>query len=251
MEAAMFDAIGVSERTRKPWTVAVSTLGQLAVIGLAVLVPLIGTDALPHHFFATTLPEPPRGLPHRAPRAAPAKTSTVVPPQFTKTGLVMPTAIPRKAATIQVIDLAPSLTEGGGVAGGLGTPGGSGDSLIEGLLATAGKAPPPMQVAKPPAPPAPLKRIQVGGKVQESRLISGPQPVYPKLAIAARVSGTVRLEAVISREGTIINLRAVSGHPLLVPAAVAAVRQWVFRPTYLNGDPVEVATVIDVNFNLR
>ena len=81
--------------------------------------------------------------------------------------------------------------------------------------------------------------------------MSGPRPVYPPLARQARVEGTVRLEAVISREGTIINLRAVSGHPLLIPAALAAVAQWVFRPTYLNDEPVEVATVIDVNFTLR
>jgi protein TonB len=87
--------------------------------------------------------------------------------------------------------------------------------------------------------------------VQESKLISGPRPIYPSLARAARISGIVRLEAVISRDGTILNFRAVSGHPLLVPAAMAAVQKWVFRPTYLNGDPVEVATEIEVNFTLR
>ena len=61
----------------------------------------------------------------------------------------------------------------------------------------------------------------------------------------------MRLEAVISRDGTILNLRAVSGHPLLIPAALAAVEQWVFRPTSLNGDPVEVATEIEVHFTLQ
>lgn len=87
--------------------------------------------------------------------------------------------------------------------------------------------------------------------MEESKLISGPRPVYPPLARQARIEGTVRLEAVISREGTILNLRAVSGHPLLIPAALAAVRQWVFRPTSLNGDPVEVATEIEVHFTLQ
>ncbi len=91
----------------------------------------------------------------------------------------------------------------------------------------------------------------MGGSVLQAKRISGPQPVYPPLAKQARVEGTVRLQAVISREGTILNLRAVSGHPLLIPAALAAVEQWVFRPTYLNGDPVEVATEIDVNFTLQ
>jgi len=87
--------------------------------------------------------------------------------------------------------------------------------------------------------------------VQQGKLLSGPRPVYPQLARAARIEGTVRLEAVISREGAILNLRAVSGHPLLIPAALAAVEQWTFRPTFLNGDPVEVATTIDVTFTLQ
>ena len=87
--------------------------------------------------------------------------------------------------------------------------------------------------------------------MQEGKLASGPRPVYPQLAIQARIQGTVRLEAVISREGTILNLRAVSGHPLLIPAALAAVQRWVFRPTFLNDEPVEVATVIEVNFTLQ
>lgn len=91
----------------------------------------------------------------------------------------------------------------------------------------------------------------MGGLVEQGKLISGPRPIYPPLARQARIEGTVRLEAVISRDGTILNLRAVSGHPMLVPAAVAAVRQWIFRPTSLNGEPVEVATVIDVNFTLQ
>ena len=109
----------------------------------------------------------------------------------------------------------------------------------------------PTVVPSPSPVPAPPTRIRLGGNVERSKLISGPRPVYPPLARQARISGTVLLDAVISREGAILNLRAVSGHPLLIPAAVAAVRQWVFRPTLLNGDPVEVATEIEVNFTLR
>ena len=75
-------------------------------------------------------------------------------------------------------------------------------------------------------------------------------PVYPPLAKQARIQGTVRLNAIISRDGTIQNLQLVSGHPLLAPAALAAVKQWVYEPTLLNGEPVEVVTVIDVNFTL-
>jgi periplasmic protein TonB len=70
------------------------------------------------------------------------------------------------------------------------------------------------------------------------------------LAKQARIQGTVRFNAVIGRDGTIQNLTLASGHPLLVPAATEAVRQWVYQPTLLNGEPVEVVTQIDVNFTL-
>jgi periplasmic protein TonB len=247
----MFDAISVSEGTRKPWTVVVSFIGQLVLIGLAIIAPLVSTDALPHHLSWVSLPEPPRALPHRPAQAA-AKPNTVVPPQFTPKGLVLPTRIPDKAVLLQDPDFVAAASDGVGVSGGFGDSAGSGNGVIDGLLAPRPTPPrPPTPVVKPAAPPAPLKRIRLGGMVEEGKLISGPRPVYPVLARAARIEGTVRLEAVISREGTILNLRAVSGHPLLIPAALAAVEQWVFRPTSLNGDPVEVATEIEVHFTLR
>jgi protein TonB len=81
-------------------------------------------------------------------------------------------------------------------------------------------------------------------------LIASPKPPYPPLARQARIQGTVKLEAVISKEGTIENLTVVSGHPLLIQAALDAVKQWRYRPTMLNGVAVEVVTTIDVNFTL-
>jgi len=252
MEAEMFDAIGVSERTGKPWTVVVSFLGQMAMIGLAILIPLAGTDALPHRLSWVSLPEPPRALPHR-PAQAQAKPASVVPPQLTPKGLVLPTAIPQKAAIIEDPDFMPAVSDAAGVPGGFGNSTGSGNAVIDGLLSAGSAQPlPPAPVVRQTAPPpAPPTRIKLGGLVEQSKLISGPRPVYPPLAREARIEGTVRLEAVISRDGTILNLRAVSGHPLLIPAALAAVRQWVFRPTSLNGDPVEVATEIEVHFTLQ
>jgi len=252
MEAEMFDAIGVSERTGKPWTVVVSFLGQMAMIGLAILIPLAGTDALPHRLSWVSLPEPPRALPHR-PAQAQAKPASVVPPQLTPKGLVLPTAIPQKAAIIEDPDFMPAVSDAAGVPGGFGNSTGSGNAVIDGLLSAGSAQPlPPAPVVRQTAPPpAPPTRIKLGGLVEQSKLISGPRPVYSPLAREARIEGTVRLEAVISRDGTILNLRAVSGHPLLIPAALAAVRQWVFRPTSLNGDPVEVATEIEVHFTLH
>ena len=81
-------------------------------------------------------------------------------------------------------------------------------------------------------------------------MISDPPPAYPVLAKQARIAGTVKLDALIGPDGHIQNLTVVSGHPLLIEAAMSAVRQWIYRPTYLNGKPVKVATEIIVNFNL-
>jgi len=113
----------------------------------------------------------------------------------------------------------------------------------------------PIPAAPPPPPrnveaPAKLSRIKVGGTVQAANLIRKVMPNYPPLARQARISGTVRFTAVISRDGTIQNLQLVSGHPLLVEAAREAVKLWVYKPTLLNGESVEVVTQIDVNFTL-
>ncbi len=86
--------------------------------------------------------------------------------------------------------------------------------------------------------------------MQAANLIKKVTPVYPPLAKQARIQGTVRFTAIIGKDGTIQNLQMVSGHPMLVPSATDAVKQWVYRPTLLNGEPVEVVTQIDVNFTL-
>lgn len=75
-------------------------------------------------------------------------------------------------------------------------------------------------------------------------------PTYPKLAHDAHIGGTVRLKAIIAADGTVKDLSVISGHPLLIPSALNAVKQWVYKPTILNGTPIEVDTEIDVNFQL-
>ena len=109
----------------------------------------------------------------------------------------------------------------------------------------------PQPVAKPvvltPKPSAPI-RVSEGASL--ANLIHKVVPVYPPLARQARVSGTVRLQGVIAKDGTIQQLQILSGHPMLTRAALDAVRQWVYRPMLLNGDPVEVITGIDVIFTL-
>jgi len=95
------------------------------------------------------------------------------------------------------------------------------------------------------------KRIRVGSAVQAGNLLSKVVPEYPALAKQGRIQGTVELQAVIGKDGTVQDLKVVSGHPLLAQAALDAVRNWVYRPTLLNGDPVEVMTTIDLNFTLE
>lgn len=97
---------------------------------------------------------------------------------------------------------------------------------------------------------APGFHIRVGGNVQQTMLVSQPHPTYPPEAKAARIQGVVELQAIIGTDGTVKNLSVIQGHPLLAQAALDAVKQWVYKPTLLNGDPVEVQTIIDVNFTL-
>jgi periplasmic protein TonB len=111
------------------------------------------------------------------------------------------------------------------------------------------------RVADAPAPPVAKagtsdKPVPIGGDVLAARIVRKVVPVYPPVARQARISGTVQLIGMIAKDGTIRNLQVVSGNPLLVKAALDAVRQWVYRPTLLNGEPVEVIAPIDVIFTL-
>ncbi len=149
---------------------------------------------------------------------------------------------PRRVALIQE-DLVPPGPMVGIVPGAAGVPGQSGRSLLGSEI--GGMALPP-----PPLPPSPPERILVGGAVAAAKLISQPRPVYPPLARQARIQGTVRLKAFISKDGTIENLTVLSGHPLLIEAAMEAVKLWRYQPTLLNGVPVGVVTNVDVKFTL-
>ncbi len=103
----------------------------------------------------------------------------------------------------------------------------------------------PADVVKPPEAP-----VLVGGAVQAAKLLKQVVPMYPQTARQLRISGTVHLLGIIAKDGTIQRLQALSGHPLLRQAAIEAVSQWVYRPTVLNGQPVEVEAPIDVIFTL-
>ena len=240
----------------KPWTMLVSLTGQCALVGVAILAPLIVTDNIRPVQLANilTAPAPPPPPPPPA-VAVPTTTARAVVRQFVAGVLLSPVRIPERIAQIIDDPTPPPAGVTWGVPGGVegGVPGGVLHGVLTAAsqsLAAAAPPPPPPPVAKPAETPK-ITRITVGGVVQQARVIDQPLPVYPPLARQARVQGTVHLEGIISREGRIISLRAISGHPMLIPAAIEAVKRWVYRPTLLNGDPVEVIAPIDVNFTLN
>jgi protein TonB len=167
-----------------------------------------------------------------------------------------PKAVPKQIAEIKEDEAPPPSAGGLGVVGGVpgGVAGGATGGVLGSILDSAPRA---VNVLPPPPPPkkeekkevAP-QRIRVGGNVQAARMKSRINPVYPPLAKQARIQGKVILSAVISKDGTIQDLKVTSGHALLIQAALDAVRQWVYQPTLLNGEAVEVSTEIEVNFTL-
>jgi TonB family protein len=119
-----------------------------------------------------------------------------------------------------------------------------------GVLIENGPAAPVAAPAQLPPPASGVMRIRVGGNVEANNLIKKVTPLYPPLAKQARIQGTVQFTALIGTDGSIQSLQLVSGHPLLVESAQDAVKQWMYKPTLLNGSPVEVITQIDVNYTL-
>ncbi|MBL8232104.1 MAG: energy transducer TonB [Bryobacterales bacterium] len=253
-EQSLVDGRGA---TSKPWTVFVSFLSQLGLVGVLILIPLIYTDTLPKATLTSFLVAPPPPPPPPPPPAAaqPVKIVKVAPRQFDAGRLMAPKQIPKEVAMIKEEELPPAMAANVGVVGGVpgGVPGGTPGGVIGGIIGAVPSAapppPPPPPVKKEEKPPTP-QRIRVGGNVQSAKLVRQPKPVYPPLAKQARIQGTVKFQAIIGKDGTIQNLQLISGHPLLVPSATEAVKQWVYQPTLLNGEPVEVVTQIDVNFTL-
>ena len=236
-------------RTNRGWTVLVSCFLQCGIVLLLIAVPLMKPEVLPHVLNFVTISAPPAPLPPRPPDVEIARPRPR--PSMVAGRLIAYDHIPTKVlmTTDEVPDASRLGVEGGGERG---IPNGPRNGVVDSVLTSAPvAAPPPVVVVQHTDPPKPAAiRINVGGRVQDALLVSKVMPVYPPLAIQTRTSGTVRFTAVISREGAVTNLALVSGHPLLVQAATNAVRQWRYKPTYLNGDPVEVVTTIDVHFIL-
>ena len=214
---------------------------EAALLGVCLVMPLVFTEALPKLAWLTPVPPPPIGVPshgaargQRPPRRRPT-TST----------LFAPTIIPPISKPLEETEPVPKAGGLEGISPGL--PNGARGGGFDNLLSESGRYPP---LPPPPSTTKRQARIIVGGEVEAAKLISGPAPEYPTLARMARTEGTVRLAAIISRDGTIRDLRVLGGHPLLINSAVEAVERWRYQPTLLDGKPVEVETEIEVRFKL-
>ena len=165
-----------------------------------------------------------------------------------------PIIIPKGITNVSDIPEAPTLDAPAspGIVGALaGTQTG-------GIIQLLNQLAPPVRPPEPPPPQAPPANqhavtapVRISEGVLQAKLLRKIVPVYPPLAITARVEGTVRLVGVISKDGTVRDLQVISGHPLLVRAAVDAVRQWIYQPTLLNREAVEVVAPITVTFVLN
>jgi protein TonB len=186
---------------------------------------------------------PPPPPPPPPPAAVPIKVVKQIQSDIVNGQLRTPTKIPEKVQMIKEEDAPPPVMATGGVVGGVpgGVPGGQMGGVIGGIISSTPVAVP--RVATP-------QRVRVSQGVSQGLLIRKVQPVYPPLARQARIQGNVVLQAEISKDGTIENLRLMSGHPMLAPSAIEAVKQWRYKPYFLNGEPVEVETQITVIFSL-
>jgi protein TonB len=231
-------------KTKRGATTVLSFILQFALVGVLVLLPLLFTEALPKQQLMTFLVAPPPPPPPPPPPAAvPVRVVKQIQSDLVNGQLRTPTKIPEKVQMIKEEDAPPPVMSAGGVVGGVpgGVPGGQMGGVIGGIISST-----PVAVPKVATP----QRVRVSQGVSQGLLIRKVQPPYPPLARQARIQGNVVLQAEISKDGTIQNLRLISGHPMLAPSAIEAVKQWRYKPYFLNGEPVEVETQITVIFSL-
>jgi periplasmic protein TonB len=216
-------------------------------IGVMLIMPLAFPEGLPKAQLLTFLVAPPPPPPPPPPAAEVQRVVRQIQTDMLNTGqLRTPTKIPQKVQMIREEEAPPPMPATGGVVGGVpgGIPGGQLGGVIGGIVSATSNP------AIPKFVPVTPQRVRISQGVTGGLLIQKVEPQDPPLARAARVQGDVVLSAVIGTNGQITNLQLVSGHPMLVPAAIAAVKQWRYKPYLLNGQPVEVETTITVIFSL-
>lgn len=228
-----------ADRSRRGWSTIASFAAQALGLGILLMLPLLYTEGLPTLQLVQAIapPAPPPG----PPPAMEHHAASVQHESNMRDGiLVPPPTIPTHVATFDESNPPEAGACTFCVPGGTGNMNTS-NPILNSIASEHAFAPPS---PKPTAPPLRVSRMM------EGFLIYKPQPTYPPLAKMAGVQGQVLLRALISREGTIQNLQVITGHPMLVKAAIDAVRQWRYRPYLLNNEPVEVETQVTVNFVL-
>lgn len=246
----MFEQAVLANPAKRVWSTCAGMTAQALLVLAACLAPVVWPDVLPRAQMLVSLvapgapmrqePAEARGQPERAVRARPFQAVNDV--------LTLPTTPPAHAERIDDPPADVSNIPGGGALRGEG----DGSNLLAQILTSrpAVRMRPQERpaAASQPTPAAPL-RLR-GGDVRLAHPIYRVEPRYPYPAIIARISGRVELEGIIGTDGRIRDLHALSGNPLLVPAALEAVRQWIYAPTLLDGKPVEVIGPITVIFRL-
>ncbi len=229
------------ERKRRTASTVISVVLECLLLAAVVIIPMMFTDVLPAQQLVTFLIAPPPPPPPPPPPAAAPVRAVQIQTNIVQGELRTPTRIPQKVEMVKE-SAAPPMLGGveGGVAGGI--PGGTMGGVIGGIISSTT----PAMLPKVELP----KVLRVSQGVSRGLLIRRVEPVYPIIAKQARIQGEVVLTATISKEGTIESLQVLSGHPLLTGAAVDAVKQWRFKPFLLNGEPIEIETIINVNFVL-
>jgi periplasmic protein TonB len=240
---------GTTRKVRRSPLEWVAAMGlHIVILAALIIIPLYttGTIQLPN-YEDTALVAPPAAPPPPPPAAVRAVTPHITSKHRDltyKLGKVnAPTSVP-KTISLDNSAAAPDL---GGVEGGVpgGVPGGELGGSLGGVLGGTGTTVP----IPPPQKPAAKRIVRVGSNIKAPQQIYLVQPEYPVLAMQAHVSGGVVVDAVIDEHGNVVGARAVSGHPLLVAAALKAVLQWKYEPTLLNGTPIAVEMEVTVHFN--
>ncbi len=230
---------GWSNHSHRGWTTLISFAVQACAVACLLLLPLFYTEGLPRLAMLAPLlaPAPPPAAPRQQMRPTPSSPAQS---NLMDDRLISPPQIPLTVTMLTETTAPPPMIDpnAAGVRHGIGA---------DGRGNVFGSAP-GSDVALPP--PTAVVRHPPVSRMMEGNLTHRVQPEYPLLARQVRVQGKVVLRAMISREGTIENLQVLTGHPMLIPAAVDAVRQWRYRPYVLNGEPVEVETEVTVNFVL-
>jgi len=218
-------------------SIVVSMAAQVTVIGLLMLVPaLYVTDQLPKvsTMMAFVAPAPPPPAP---PPPPPAPVRTLAARPAPTTGATAPVNGPSQLA----LEVATSGSEEG-------IPGGVEGGVLTGVV---GGVVGGFEIEAPPPPPAPRVPVRVGGQILPPALVHRVEPVYPAVAVAAHVEGTIILEAVVDEEGRVENIRVLRSIKLLDNAAMEAVRQWRYRPLLLNDRPSPFVLTVVLTFSLE